>query len=126
VGNLNSFSSYSSDSGVIDELVLNLLTQKTVSLDNKISDLIKIAVEAEKANTNFDTEEFALLESQYGIDLSLIVPTIRDTPTEGDSGGGDSDEDIDDFVVITDETILVDSDGNPIVLDDGDFIEIVE
>ena len=105
---------------------MNLLTQKTVSLDNKISDLIKIAVEAEKSNTNFDTKEFSLLESQYGIDLSLIIPTSRDTSSEEDSGGGQPEEDIDDFVVTTDQTILVDSDGNPVVLSNGDFIEIVE
>jgi hypothetical protein len=118
VGTLNSFNNYSSDSGVVDELVLNLLTQKTITLDNKISDLIKIAVEAAKANTNFDTAEFSLIESRYGVDLStIIIPTIESpTPVE----------DIDDFVVITDETILVDSDGNPIVLSDDDFIEIVE
>ena len=28
--------------------------------------------------------------------------------------------------IFTDQTILIDSDGNPIILDDGDFIEILD
>ena len=117
VGSLNSYSEYSADSGFVDEVVLNLLTRKTVPLNNRISDLLRVAVEAEEFNTNFDTQEFALLQSQYGIDLSDDEP-VADSE--------ESEENPDDFTVQTDQFILVDSDGNPIVLDDGDYIEIIE
>ena len=117
VGSLNSYSEYSADSGFVDEVVLNLLTRKTIPLNNSISDLLRVAVEAEEFNTNFDTLEFALLQSQYGIDLSDDEPV---------ADSGESEENPDDFTVQTDQFILVDSDGNPIVLDDGDYIEIIE
>lgn len=42
VGSLDSYSSYTEDSGFIDNTVLNLLTQKTISLNNKIEDLIRL------------------------------------------------------------------------------------
>jgi hypothetical protein len=101
----------------VDEVVLNLLTRKTIPLNNSISDLLRVAVEAEEFNTNFDTLEFALLQSQYGINLSDDEPV---------ADSGESEENPDDFAVQTDQFILVDTDGNPIILDDGDYIEIIE
>ncbi len=105
--NLSSFKNYEGTNGVVENIVQNLLSRKVLSLDNKVSEILQVTVEGSDFNTNFEN-----LNIKYGIGGAAPGGLQSTTTSTTD--------------IFTDQTILVDSDGNPIVLDDGDFIEILE